>query len=365
MPSLTSPHDLDSGLLIMQHDTANDYLAVAYPTLRRHEVSANIVLAHALKRVSTEAALAHYHFSSDQDVEDWISSADDSAFIPHHAPGSFWLTLWNTSSTSSLPTLELVLACVDWTLGNYPVFLWTPFLERAASPSWLEPRIIRLIEHLSICVPSERVFSIFGQTPLIKTFARQWSRATGHAIEREPFYSAYFSYCNIHTFQGSNATLPQGHRLRRATMADLTQVAQLCKEFADDSVYFPLSFEKALVEARELISKRLIWVYDAQGDISTICAATRNTHRVSAITKVYTTPRWRRRGCAEYLVRHVTSQLLFDCGVDNVVLYVGHENSAQKVYDRVGFVGLCGKDKPAGVEDSLELGFVETQRGHW
>lgn len=58
-------------------------------------------------------------------------------------------------------------------------------------------------------------------------------------------------------------------------------------------------------------------------------------------------------------------RLLFDCGRDNVVLYVGHENCAQKVYDRVGFVGLCGKDKPADVEDSLELGFQGTKRGHW
>lgn len=73
-------------------------------------------------------------------------------------------------------------------------------------------------------------------------------------------------------------------------------------------VYFPLPLDRARIEARELISKGQIWVYDIAGSISTICAVTRNTHRVSAITKVYTTPRWRRRGCAEFLVRHVTAQ---------------------------------------------------------
>lgn len=51
-----------------------------------------------------------------------------------------------------------------------------------------------------------------------------------------------------------------------------------------------------------------MWVYDAAGDITTLCAVTRNSHRVSAITKVYTTPRWRRQGCAEFLVREVTFQ---------------------------------------------------------
>ena len=58
-------------------------------------------------------------------------------------------------------------------------------------------------------------------------------------------------------------------------------------------------------------------------------------------------------------------RLLFGCGKDCVVLYVGHENNAQRVYDRVGYAGLCGKDKPEGVEDSLELGFAGTNRGHW
>jgi hypothetical protein len=50
---------------------------------------------------------------------------------------------------------------------------------------------------------------------------------------------------------------------------------------------------------------------------------------------------------------------------DAVTLYVSHGNSAQRVYDRVGFVGLCGKERPTGVEDSIELGFVGTSRGHW
>ena len=85
-------------------------------------------------------------------------------------------------------------------------------------------------------------------------------------------------------------------------------IADLGRSFLRLQIYFPLSIERARVEARELISKRLVWVYDAARDITTICAVTRNSHRVSAITKVYTTPRWRRQGCAEFLVREVTAQ---------------------------------------------------------
>ena len=62
---------------------------------------------------------------------------------------------------------------------------------------------------------------------------------------------------------------------------------------------------------------------------------------------------------------NASDRLLFDCGKESVVLYVGYENSAQKVYHRVGFAGLCGDAKVDGVEDSLELGFVGSSRGHW
>jgi hypothetical protein len=59
------------------------------------------------------------------------------------------------------------------------------------------------------------------------------------------------------------------------------------------------------------------------------------------------------------------NSLLSDMKKDAVMLYVSHGNGAQRVYDRVGFVGLCGKEQPADMEDSLELGFVGTVRGHW
>ena len=57
--------------------------------------------------------------------------------------------------------------------------------------------------------------------------------------------------------------------------------------------------------------------------------------------------------------------LLFTLKRKSVVLYVGHENIAQRVYDHVGFAGLCGEPKSDAVEDSLELGFVGADRGHW
>ncbi|KAH9920239.1 uncharacterized protein BXZ73DRAFT_91969 [Epithele typhae] len=363
MPGLTaSPNS--PRLFVMQHNSADDFFSFAYPVLRRHEASSNIILAHALKRVGSETALSG-HFLSQDEVSARFPSVASDAFAPQPTSGAFWLTVWSVSSSSSAPSLDLILASIDWTLGEYPIFLWTPDRTSASSTHWLEPRIHALTDHLNAIVPPERVFSVFGLTTLVKKFSQVWSQMTGFAIEPEPFYAALFSYCTSETLRGGDTPLPEGHRLRKAAMADLEPVARLCKEFADDSIYFPLTIERARIEARELIAKGLLWVYDADGDITTICAVTRNSHRVSAITKVYTTPRWRRRGCAEFLVRDVTAQLLLDFRKDMVVLYVGHENSAQRVYDRVGFAGLCGKPKPDAIEDSLELGFVGADRGHW
>lgn len=246
----SAPHQ---NSVIMQHDSASDFLAVAYPTLRRHEASSNIVLAHALKRVSTEAALTGLSFTSDADADAWFESADRSSFMAHRASGAFWLTLWS-SSPSSAPTLDMVLSCVDWTLGNYPIFLWTPKHPSEHSSAWVQPRIRQLIEHLRHCVPAERVFSVFGMTSLVKTFAHTWSRLTGFQIEPEPFYAAYFSFCDAKTFRGASAMPPTGHRLRRATPADLESVAQLCKEFADDSVSVLNEFVFARDDRADLIT---------------------------------------------------------------------------------------------------------------
>lgn len=58
---------------------------------------------------------------------------------------------------------------------------------------------------------------------------------------------------------------------------------------------------------------------------------------------------------------------LFGERKDSVVLYVAHDNEpAERAYHRVGFGGLCGT--PATeleVEDWLEVGFKNTEMGHW
>ncbi|KAF9650542.1 hypothetical protein BDM02DRAFT_3092896 [Thelephora ganbajun] len=352
------PGKLTSSSLITvaRHTTATDFLSATHSHLQDKEQSSNIVFAHALKRLRKEAGSS---LETPRDVEEWLRFPRNR--VPDD-PNAFWLTVWTVDPTNNTATLDLILSCVDWTLGNYPIFLWSPQPE---DKTWLIPRITKLTNHLLECVPSERVFSVFGMTSLVKSFSEYWTALTGHEVEPEPFYAALLSHCTEATFVDSSSQLPTGHVIRLATKSDVKSVAQLCKEFGDDSVYFPMTLDQGRIEAQELIKNAQAWIYDVDGQCSTICTVTRTTHKVSCITKVYTTPKFRRMGCAEHLVRHVTRGLLFDANRDAVTLYVSHGNSAQRVYDRVGFVGLCGKERPAGVEDAIEFGFVGTARGHW
>lgn len=52
---------------------------------------------------------------------------------------------------------------------------------------------------------------------------------------------------------------------------------------------------------------------------------------------------------------------------ESIVLYVGHENPAAKVYKRVGFAGLLGAPPVKGVDSWLEVGFDPkcVVMGHW
>lgn len=119
----------------------------------------------------------------------------------------------------------------------------------------------------------------------------------------------------------------------------------------------------------------MVWVHEARTpgqakEIASIVAFTRNSDKVAAITKVCTNPKWRRRGCAERLVRRVCKHLLIGPGrKESVVLYVAHDNqAATNVYRRVGFAGLS-RDGPAveGVDRWLEIGFdfAMVDLGHW
>ncbi|KAF4606363.1 hypothetical protein EYR38_000416 [Pleurotus pulmonarius] len=309
--SSASTSDLKS-VSVRHHDNPTDFLFAVSPSLTPHdETSAIVILAHAKKRIADPR------------------------------PRDF---------------------C--WVLGDYPIFLWAPPKGEHRSDA-----TSTLVAFLRKRVPDKRVFSVFGPTGITRTFATKWFEATGISFLTPPHYDAYLGRCTKDTLrQGrSKLPLPQGHKMRLATTEDLDSVAELCKRFSDEeSAPYKFSAEDSRLEAQELIKAQQVWVYEASsGVIACICAAARHYQRASVISKVYTSEAFRRKGFAECLVRHVV-QHLFTTRRESVVLYVGKNKSAGRVYDRVGFSGIGDQAKSRDDrEDWLEVGFDVAITGRW
>ncbi|KAF8870886.1 hypothetical protein BD779DRAFT_1578477 [Infundibulicybe gibba] len=260
-------------------------------------------------------------------------------------------------------TTLIVLSCSEGMMGAYPVFLFTTLPSRTITDEIIVPRLQLLVEALQKAVPWHRVYSVFAPKLVSCRFTELWTRATGIHPEPEPYYAAKISFC-------TNATLAEAQpAVAPANFGDIPEVAGLCYIFAAESPPFTLTEEQALREATLLVNKQLVWVYreTKTAAIASIVAFTRNSESVATISKVITHPAWRRRGCAEKLVRRVCKHLLKT--KESVVLYVAHENpGAAHVYGRVGFAGLLNGAHPVeGVDDWLEIGLdrSKVQLGHW
>lgn len=221
--------------------------------------------------------------------------------------------------------------------------------------------------------PSFHRSLLTGPVPLTRSLVNTWSAATGVVPVIDPYYAAKHTVCTRESLTDAPLSpLSPTHSMRLASPTDLVSTAALCHGFAAGSEPFLLSAEDALREARGYISARQMYVYDivspATGhhETASIVCVTRSSANVAAITKVYTNPMFRGRKCAEKLVRYVCQQMLYELGKTSVVLFVAHDNkAAEKVYDRVGFQGLWGKPRPEGVNDWVEIGFEDTELGHW
>ncbi|OBZ79497.1 hypothetical protein A0H81_00808 [Grifola frondosa] len=284
-----------------------------------------------------------------------------------------WITCLSIHSTGLPPSIDFVLSCTEGHLGSYPVFIFTPLAPHLLDEGFLMPRISALVRALRECVPPERVFSIFAVDPVTRMFARLWTNDTGVPLDSNPeYYHAMLTYCTRQSLKPRQSPeLPDlTYKLRLAVDADISEAARLCYRFAAAAEPFTLTAEQATREAAHLIRAGQLWVHEiaAPGrrpEIASIVAVTRSTDTVAAITKVFTNPNWRKRGCAERLTRYVCHSLLRT--KSSVVLYVAHNNpAAAKVYDRVGFVGLSNT-AVEGVDSWLELGFERSMvnLGHW
>ncbi|KAF8872523.1 hypothetical protein CPB85DRAFT_1237624 [Mucidula mucida] len=289
-----------------------------------------------------------------------------------NASANVWVLVWTHLR------LDLVLSCTSTEMGTYPIFIASTVPTPRLTQQFLSSRIPVLASTLYQEVPDTRVYSVFGPDAIVNSFAPLWSSLTGISRYAEPYYAAKLSVCTSRTISNRSASIIPGLQmdLRLAVPADLQGVAELCYGFASESDPFTLTRDEALKEASHLIQNKQVWVHgirqeatnNGPSEIASIVACTRNADQCATITKVYTNPRWRRRGCAERLVRRVT-KILLSSRYEEVALYVAHDNpAAAKVYHRVGFAGL-GDGSADGVncEHWSEIGFDRNvvELGHW
>ncbi|KAK7694964.1 hypothetical protein QCA50_002152 [Cerrena zonata] len=322
---------------------------MVWDTFSSNPRSANIMYPHALK--------CHH--------------LEDKGRQP--APDQFWIVCCTGANGSNM-SVDFVLSCTRGPLGNYPIFIFTTVPHTQLDSNAAVVRISALVDHLSAYANVKRVFSVFAPELLARVFASIWTERKGIPLDPvlPEYYAAKLTYCNRESFNRVEPPLYAGYLMRLANESDIPKVAPLCHGFSAESAPFVLTHEEARKEATFLVNNQQLWVHCVSTpgngyDIACIVAVTRTSDEVAAITKVYTNPAWRARGCAERLVRRVCKELLDK--KRSVVLFVGHDNPAARVYERVGFVGLSrgAQGNIPGVERWLELGFDRScvTLGHW
>lgn len=338
-----------SKVTIATYTSARAISQPVWEALRSHPREANIMLPTAEKALANEKSGV-----PPTGKECWISCTTIDPLLSE--------------------SIDFVLSCAEGAMGSYPIFIFSTRPIAELDEEFLFPRLSLLVKALRDAVNVSRVYSIFAPEPVAQMFTDLWVELTGIRFIREPYYAATFSYCTRQTHTDRSITTHPSlqYDLRPAVESDIPSVAELCFGFAESSEPFVLTREGSIKEATLLVCNKQVWVHgiqrgDEAAEIASIVCTTRQSAEVSAITKVYTNPKWRKLGCAERLVRRVCKHLLKT--KESVVLYVAHDNkAAANVYHRVGFVGLDGSSESVkGVEPWLEIGFDRkvVELGHW
>lgn len=196
------------GIYLTTYTSASSLPQSVWTALKDNERAANVILPHALTSLRKEV------------------------------PGQLWITCATAHSNTAEPTLEFIMSCVEWHLGTYPIFIISTLPTWELTPAFLAPRVAMIAAELQLCVPSNRVYSVFAPAPLSKAFSLAWSNVTGVELEEQPYYAARFTHVNRRTFIDRSQTLPPDsvYDLRIASENDIPAVASLCKGFAAQSV---------------------------------------------------------------------------------------------------------------------------------
>ena len=179
------------------------------------------------------------------------SPRDSNIMYPHalrarqqEADGRPSTGIWIVCSTPHLltrqsPSVDFVLSCTEGSLGQYPIFIFTPISPAHLDHDFIAPRLESIASALRQAVPTGRVFSVFAVDAVTIEFTSIWSRMTGVPLAPQPdYYAAKGTYCTQRTFRPRSPSLfaDMDYELRLARDADVAAAAELCYGFAAESV---------------------------------------------------------------------------------------------------------------------------------
>lgn len=165
-------------------------------------------------------------------------------------PDEFWIVC--STRRGSEKVLDFMLSCTYGITGKYPVFIYSPKSESDLTRTFIDARVELMVAKLLTVVSTRRVYSVFANDAVARSFASCWKTQTGISAIQKPYYAALFSLCTPATL--TPAPMPNGNlRMRPALPADAAQIAVLCRGFAEESVShsrFKLELESRLTRDR-------------------------------------------------------------------------------------------------------------------
>jgi hypothetical protein len=202
-----------SGQFVETFTSASAISDNVWEALKAKPRDSNIILPHALKSLAEEK----------------------SGELP--ASNQVWIAC----SSHNPRTVDLVLSCTEGPMGSYPIFIFSTRPFANLTKEYLLPRVAALVSAVHNAIPVNRVFSVFAPEPITQLFVSLWTEVTGiRSYANEPYYAAKLSYCTKRSIVNRQTTIHPDlvYDLRPADDDDIMDVAELCHDFAANSVSY-------------------------------------------------------------------------------------------------------------------------------
>jgi hypothetical protein len=189
---------------------ASDLPESVLKVLRSNARNANVILPPALKIMAAEQS------SNFNQKNIWITCASQNPPCP----------------------IEFVLSCAEGYMGSYPLFILTTLPVNQLTDEHIRSCVQMMAQALKKAVPIQRVYSVFAPEPLTEAFVAVWTRLTGIKSHAEPYYAANITYCTRDSFVNRQTSVHPSltYEIRPAIASDINEIADLCFQFAEDSV---------------------------------------------------------------------------------------------------------------------------------